>query len=419
MDEDIKVPLINKIKNKSEKEKIKKTSKKYTEDNNIEDEEDENIELLEKEKEIDVKTILKNKMISKIYFLFFVQLSITFLFIYYAFHNQLFMDLLKKNKQLFILSIILTGFMLFSSYLLKILLITAPFNYFFFLIFTISLSYIICKIVILFSFKTIAFLWVLILIMFLSLSTYAYNSSKEIKIISAVTFSSIIVVSFSIIIKFVAKIPIVDILFILLCLTSLTIYLIYDINSIIKEKEIGSKDYILVNILLYTDIFRIFSKFIKLITKYFESADGDGNSILSNLKGLNDEIEKGYNEIKNFGKKDDSDEDNDSDEDDSEDKKKGKNKGKKGKKEDKKEDKKDKGKKSDKSKKDSKGKKDKKEDKKDKGKKDKNKKEDKKDKKGKKDKGKKSKKDEDDFFNVDDPEKAGKIAGDFFKNIFS
>jgi len=419
MDEDIKVPLINKIKNKSEKEKIKKTSKKYTEDNNIEDEEDENIELLEKEKEIDVKTILKNKMISKIYFLFFVQLSITFLFIYYAFHNQLFMDLLKKNKQLFILSIILTGFMLFSSYLLKILLITAPFNYFFFLIFTISLSYIICKIVILFSFKTIAFLWVLILIMFLSLSTYAYNSSKEIKIISAVTFSSIIVVSFSIIIKFVAKIPIVDILFILLCLTSLTIYLIYDINSIIKEKEIGSKDYILVNILLYTDIFRIFSKFIKLITKYFESSDGDGNSILSNLKGLNDEIEKGYNEIKNFGKKDDSDEDNDSDEDDSEDKKKGKNKGKKGKKEDKKEDKKDKGKKSDKSKKDSKGKKDKKEDKKDKGKKDKNKKEDKKDKKGKKDKGKKSKKDEDDFFNVDDPEKAGKIAGDFFKNIFS
>ena len=419
MDKDIKFSLINKIKNKSEKEKIKKTSKKYTEDNNIEDEEDENIVLLEKEKEIDVKTILKNRMISKIYFLFFVQLSITFLFIYYAFHNQLFMDLLKKNKQLFILSIILTGFMLFSSYLLKILLITAPFNYFFFLIFTISLSYIICKIVILFSFKTIAFLWVLILIMFLSLSTYAYNSSKEIKIISAVTFSSIIVVSFSIIIKFVAKIPIVDILFILLCLTSLTIYLIYDINSIIKEKEIGSKDYILVNILLYTDIFRIFSKFIKLITKYFESTDGDGNSILSNLKGLNDEIEKGYNEIKNFGKKDDSDENDDSDEDDSEDKKKGKNKGKKGKKEDKKEDKKDKGKKSDKSKKDSKGKKDKKEDKKDKGKKDKNKKEDKKDKKGKKDKGKKSKKDEDDFFNVDDPEKAGKIAGDFFKNIFS
>jgi len=415
MSEDIKVPLINKIKNKSEKEKTKKTSKKYSEDNNIEDEEDENIELLEKEKEIDIKIILKNKMISKIYFLFFIQLSITFLFIYYAFHNQLFMDLLKKNKQLFILSIILTGFMFFSSYLLKILLITAPFNYFFFLVFTISLSYIICKIVILFSFKTIAFLWVLILIMFLSLSTYAYNSSKEIKIISGVSFSSIIVVSFSIIIKFVAKIPIVDILFILLCLTSLTIYLVYDVNSIIKEKEIGSKDYILVNILLYTDIFRIFSKIIKLITKYIESSDGDGNSLLSNLKGLNDEIEKGYNEIKNFGKKDDSDEEDDSDDDDSEDNKKGKNKGKKGKKEDKK----DKGKKSDKSKKDSKGKKDKKEDKKDKGKKDKNKKEDKKDKKGKKDKGKKSKKDEDDFFNLDDPEKAGKIAGDFFANIFS
>ena len=411
MTDDNKEPLIDKYKNK---EKNKKLSKKYSEDN-IEEEEEENelsnfIEKEKKEKKVDKKIVLKNHTISKIYFLFFIQLSITCIFIYYAFNNQVFNNLLKKNKKLFSLSIALTAIIFFSSYKWEVILITVPFNYFFFLVFTLSISFIICKIVIIFEFKTIMVFWVLTLIMILSLSTYAYNSTKEIQIIEAVIFASLFLTSFSIIIKFVAKIHIMSILLMLLCLISLAMYLIYDVKSLIKEKKIdyNYKHYILVNISLYTDIFKHILKFIKYITtiigKSMSDDEKNGNSIFNDLKDVNDEIEKGFKEFKNIGK-DDSDDDEDEDDKKSKGKKK---KNKKGKKEEK--NKKDnKGKKNDKGKKDDKGKKGKK-DKKDK-------KEDKKDKKGKKDKGKKYKDDDDDLFNEENTDNIGKMAGQFFADI--
>ena len=405
MKDDIKVPLINdKIKYKEEdNNKISKIN----EDNS--DDEEENLLL---DKKVDKEVILKNRIISKIFLLFFIQLSITFLFIYYAFNNNKFNDLLKNHKEIFYLSIGLTGIILFSSYKWEILLITVPFNYFFFLIFTLSISYIICKIVILFTFKVISLLWTLILIMILSLSIYSYNFTKAIKIIPAVIFTSLILFTFSIVIKFVSKIPIVNVLLILLCLISLAVYLVYDVLSLIKEKKIDNKHYILVNVYLYGDIFGLFFKLIKFISKNFEdSVDKDGDNILNSLKGISEDVEKGFKEFKEFDKKGDSDDDdeddsgNGSDEDSDEDKK---GKGKKGKKDDK-------------GKKGGKGK-DKKEDKKDKGK-SKNKKEDKKggkkDDKGKKGKDKKPKKKEKDFWDDEDTDNFAKKAGEFFADMFS
>ena len=424
MKDDIKVPLINdKIKYKEEdNNKISKIN----EDNS--DDEEENLLL---DKKVDKEVILKNRIISKIFLLFFIQLSITFLFIYYAFNNNKFNDLLKNHKEIFYLSIGLTGIILFSSYKWEILLITVPFNYFFFLIFTLSISYIICKIVILFTFKVISLLWTLILIMILSLSIYSYNFTKAIKIIPAVIFTSLILFTFSIVIKFVSKIPIVNVLLILLCLISLAVYLVYDVLSLIKEKKIDNKHYILVNVYLYGDIFRLFFKLIKFITKNFEgSIDKDGDNILNSLKGISEDVEKGFKELKEFDKKGDSDDDEDDsgngsdedndDENDSDEDKKGK--GKKGKKDDKgKKGGKGKDKKDDKGKKGGKGK-DKKEDKKDKGK-SKNKKEDKKggkkDDKGKKGKDKKPKKKEKDFWDDEDTDNFAKKAGEFFADMFS
>ena len=235
--------------------------------------------------------------------------------------------------------------------------------------------------------------------MILSISTYAYNSTKEIEIIEAVIFASIILISFSIIIKFVAKIHIMSILLILLCLISLAVYLVYDVKSLVKDNKGGG--YILINVLLYTDIFR---KLMNIMTLLFEKVMNKDDTFLANLKDVNDELEKGFKEVKkNFGKEDSDEEDDD---DSDEKKSKGKDKkGKKGKKDDK--SKKDKGKKGGKEKKDDKGKKGK-------GKKDK--KDDKKDKKKKK-KSKKSDDDdddEDDLFNKDNTKKIAENLFDLF-----
>lgn len=394
MTDDISAPLINK---KQSNQKI------FTEDN-IEDEE-KNINELSNQlkKKVNKDVLLKNHIICKIYLLFFLQLSITYLFIYYSFKNEVFHNLIKNKHLLFGSSVGLTAIIFYGSYKWKEILQTVPFNYFFFLVFTISISFIICKIVIFFEFKTIAFLWVLTLIMILSLAIYAYNSSKEIDIIHAVIFVSLILISISIIIEFVAKIHIFSILLMLLCLITLAIYLVYEVLTLIKEKKIGDKDYILVNVYLYTDIILLFVRLIKFI--HNSVIKDNENSGLNELIKINEEIEKGFKEVKNMGNKSSDDGDDGDYEDDESDDKKGKGKEKKSKK----------GKKDNKGKKDDKGKKGKKE----KGKKDK--KEDKKEKKDKK--GKKSKKskkdddDDDDFFNEENTKKLGKEFGNFFSQL--
>ena len=417
-DDNINEPLIKKITG--------------TEDNLEEGEENEHTNLLGKK--MNTEIIMKNRIISKIYFLFFIQLCINFLFIYYSFTNEKFHKLLEKNNDLFYLSIGITAIIFFFSFKNRTLLTTIPFNYFFFIVFTLSLSYLICRIVILFTYETILVLWILILIMVLSLSIYSYNLAKKIQITSAVVFSSLSTISFSVIIKFVSKLPIINIILILLCLICLSIYLVYDVISLIEEKAIENKNYILVNVFLYTDIIKLFIKLIRMITKYFESSEE-----IKNLKKVADDLDRGFNDVKTLGKKnDDSDEDSDSEDDDSDDDdsdsddKKGKGKkdnkkGGKGKKDDKgkkndkgkKDDKgkkNNKGKKNDKDKKNDKGKKDKKEDKKDKGK-SKSKKEEKK--KGKKEKEKKSKKKDHDFFDEEDTNNFVQKAGEMFADMFS
>ena len=439
MKEDFTEPLI-----KGEKDKIeKKLSKKYKEDNNDDEEDNEFSNLISKKVKINKEIINKNHIITKIYFFFFLQVSITYIFIYYSFKNQIFQKLIKQNTQLFILSIAITGIIFFSSYKWKEVLTTMPFNYFFFLVFTLGISFLICKITILFSFPTITVLWILLLIMILSLSAYAYNSTKDIKITEAVIFVTFILISFGIIIKFVAKIPIMDIVLMLFCLISLAIYLIYDVKKLIEEKKIGQKDSILVNLLLYTDIFRIFVKLINFLVKELGKVlNNEDKSKLNELKEVNEDIEKGFKELKNILEKDDGDDDDDK-------KGKGKDKDDKGKKNDKKKDdkkkddkkkddkKKDNKKKDDKKKddkkkddkkKNDKDKKEKKDDKKNKDKKDKKKddKKDKKDDKGKKGKKKKTQKEDDEDDDEDeennffgDPEDIGKKVGEFFSDILS
>ena len=179
----------------------------------------------------------------------------------------------------------------------------------------------------------------------------------------------------------------------IICLISLAVYLIYDVKKTIEEKKIGQKDYILVNVFLYTDIFRVFVKIVKLIVDQVGKVlDKEDRSLLNEIQSVNEDIEKGFNQMKELGKNDDSD-------------KKGKGKNKKGNKDEK-------GKK-----KDDKGKKGKKDDKKDKDKKDD------KGKKGKKDKKKTQKKnseEEDDDDNLfGDSGNIGKITGEFFSNLLS
>ena len=386
-EDDIKIPLIKKEKDENEK----KSNKEKSEDNNNEEESEEDEEDNKISQEELNEIIRKNKIISKVYLVFFVQSLIIFLFIYFAFYEEIFTSMLKKNGKLFYLSAALAFVIMLISFKVKILTVV-PLNYFFFLLFSACISVIICKISILFTFKTIGTLWTLFIVMILSLAIYTYNLKKEIKLISAAFIVFLILFCASIVLKFSMGVSILNMILINICLVTVGLYLIYDTKYIIEEKGLKKNDYFTLNILVYFDIIMNFIKLVKFIYNNLQSEEK--SQTLESIKGIMDDLEKSFKEVKNLGKSDDEEEDDD---DDDKKKKKGKN-DKKGKKDDKKDDKKGKGKKKDK-------KEEKKEDKKDKGKK-KDKKSDKKN-----DKKKKKKKDDED----NDGEK---IFKDFFGNIF-
>ena len=400
-DEDMTIPLINK---KSKDKEEKKSNNENPEENENNEEDEEEKERKEKEREkirlknIKLKKIIaKNKLTGKIYFVFFIQMLIAFLFIYYAFENKLFNKALQNNLKLFYISIILATIIMVVSGKFKLFSVV-PFNYFLFIIFTLCISIIICKIVISFSFKTIAILWTLLIFLILSLSIYVFHIKNEIHLKSTSFFVFIVLLIVSLFIKFIGNVPLIDMIFIILCLIAFNIYLIYDVNSLIEDNQVESNDYFLINILLYFDIIMNFIKLFKFIYDNLKSKEGEENKNLEKMKDDIELMEKGINEVQNFGKKK-------KEEDEKDDKKK--KKGKKSKKEDKSDKKEDK--------KEKKKKEDKKEDKKEKGKKKEKKGSDKKEKKGKK--NNKDSGDEEEDFSLLNPENAGKFAENLLGNL--
>ena len=352
IEDDITIPLIKKEKG----DKEKKSNKEYSEDNKsneeieVEEEEDKKISQ-EKLNEI----IKKNKIISKVYLVFFIQSLIIFLFLYFAFYEEIFNSMLKKNNKIFYVSAVFAFVIMLISHKVKILTVV-PLNYFFFLLFSSCISVVICKIAILFTFKTMATLWSLVIVMISFLSIYTYKLKREIKLISTAFIVFLVLFGASIILKFIFSVSILNMILIIICLVTISLYLIYDMNQLIEEKNLTKNDYFTLNILVYFDIIMNFIKLVNFIYNNVQS--GEKSETLENIKGIITDLEKANKEVQNLGKNDE--EDDESEEDDKK-KKKGK-KDKKGKKENKKDDKKSKGKKKEK-------KEDKKEDKKEKGKK--------------------------------------------------
>ena len=326
IEDDMKIPLIKKEKD----DKEKKSNKEYSEDNNskeeieVEEEEDNKISQ-EKLNQI----IKKNQIISKVYLVFFVQSLIIFLFIYFAFYEEIFNSMLKKNNKIFYVSAVFAFVIMLISHKVKILTVV-PLNYFFFLLFSGCISVVICKIAILFTFKTMATLWSLVIVMILFLTIYTYRLKKEIKLISTAFIVFLVLFGASIILKFILNVSILNMILIIICLVSISLYLIYDMNQFIEEKNLTKNDYFTLNILVYFDIIMNFIKLVNFIYNNLQS--GEKSETLESIKGVVNELDKVNKEVKNFGKNDDEEEE--SEEDDKK-TKKGK-KDKKGKKEDKK-----------------------------------------------------------------------------------
>ena len=214
---------------------------------------------------------IKTKFIFKVYLHLFCQIIIILLLALFAFKSKTFNSILSYNKIIFytliILAFILFLYPLFSDQILKII----PYNYIYLLIFTICISYIICKLILFLnpSLVRIGAILLILEIIYLLIDSYFRKKYND-DILNSSIFIGLFLLFLSSILCFIEKIKILKMIIIFLILLSIGVYLIYDMNLILVDyrRNFEEKDYVLANMFLYIDIIQTI---FELIGKFYNS----------------------------------------------------------------------------------------------------------------------------------------------------
>ena len=201
---------------------------------------------------------LENKLIFKVYLHFFFQVIFFLLMTILSIKNKTFHDIVYSNKVLFCISAVVAFitliYPLYSDEILKI----PPYNYIYFLIFTISLSYLICKVLQLLNIKLVKIGAILFIIEILYLSVDSFIKKDNDNIINTSILMGLSLLFIGIILYFIEKISFFKVFLVILMVLLFGIFLIYDMNLIFLEtrRKFGENEYVLATIFIYIDIFQ-------------------------------------------------------------------------------------------------------------------------------------------------------------------
>ena len=218
----------------------------------------------------------KNKFLFKVYLHLLFQSILIFIMLFFAFRNIYFSTLLIENNIIYYAALILLviGFIqpLISDQILK----NYPQNYIFLFIFTLCISYILCKEAILFDFYLIMIMSILniIEILYLTIESYVVKNNEKtgIDIANTATFMGLCILFIGSILCFLKKISIIKFSIILLILLVLGVYILYDMNCIFldKRRRFVNTEYVLATVFLYIDIFQAI---LELLEKFYNSCE--------------------------------------------------------------------------------------------------------------------------------------------------
>ena len=218
----------------------------------------------------------------------------------FAFQNTFFNTLLKENNIIFYSLLIILIVTTDSSIFTQIL--NNSMNYFYFVIFTLCISYIFCKIAILFNFYFIMIICLLNIleILYLTIKTYRIKNNKKMMkfFVDPSSFRTCIILISSIL-CYIFKIGTLKFFIILIIFLLFEAYIIRSMDYIlIKERNNfkNNRDYISSVIFLYIIIFRVILKFLKekYHSRQYEKnpIEKDANVKDSNEKDANEKNKK-------------------------------------------------------------------------------------------------------------------------------
>ena len=220
-----------------------------------------------------IKRKTENKFIFIVYLHFFCQIFFIFLMIIISFRIKLINHILSRNRTVFIIfSIILFITFTYPLYTDEILK-KFPYNYLYLFIFTISLSYILCKVLIMLNSSVVRIGSILLFFELIYLLIDAYFSKKNNSDLSSIApFIGLTLLFIGAILYFIEKISLLKLILIIGIIFLVGIYLIYDMNIIFLQvrRKYDEKDYVLATIFLYIDLAQTS---VELIGKFYNSCE--------------------------------------------------------------------------------------------------------------------------------------------------
>lgn len=220
-----------------------------------------------------IKRKTENKFIFIVYLHFFCQIIFIFLMIILSFRIKLINNILSRNRTVFIIfSIILFITFTYPLYT-DVILKKFPYNYLYLFVFTISLSYILCKVLIMLNSSVVRIGSMLLFFELIYLLIDAYFSKKNNSDLSSIApFIGLTLLFIGAILYFIEKISLLKLILIIGIIFLVGIYLIYDMNIIFLQvrRKYDEKDYVLATIFLYIDLAQTS---VELIGKFYNSCE--------------------------------------------------------------------------------------------------------------------------------------------------
>ena len=216
-------------------------------------------EILSKE-EKGIDNLIRKGFIVKVYSLLFIQLMLTFSFVFLSMQIKSLQSFIKYHYWIYILNLIIPFVILIYFLVNPKKTKQVPINYILLFIFCFSEGYIVARFVINFQKQTVYLALILTLISVLALSLYAYGTKEDFTLLGGTLFISLTLLLLGSIINIFFRIKFLTFIFTVLGIILFSIYIIHDTQLIIgnKQYKFSEDDYIIAVIMLYIDIITLF-----------------------------------------------------------------------------------------------------------------------------------------------------------------
>ena len=224
---------------------------------------------LEKKVESEIKKEIRRGFIFKVYGLLFIQLALTFFFVYLANEIKSLRNFIIYHYWLYLfISLIPLGIMILVIFKPQTTR-RVPSNYILLFIFTICEGYFLALFTLVFQRKSTYISLLLTLIAVITLTIYAFISKNDFTQCEGILWVLLVLHFFGVLFMVIFRLSILYIFLNILGIGLFSLYLIYDIQLIEgnQKYKLSEDDYILGVIMLYLDIINLFLYILSFFVK--------------------------------------------------------------------------------------------------------------------------------------------------------